>query len=930
GNVTLAGPFTVHDNKIPGIAPVNGPLTPGGTLTVTASYTVAQTDLNTGSVTNAAYATTTSGTTTVTSNTDTETATATQSPALSINKQIVSGSPYSAVGGVITYTYSITNTGNVTLAGPFTVHDNKIPGIAPVNGPLTPGSTLTVTASYTVTQADLNTGSVTNAAYATTTSGTTTVTSNTDTETATATQSAALSINKQIVSGSPYSTAGGVITYTYTITNSGNVTLAGPFTVHDNKIPGIAPVNGPLTPGSTLTVTASYTVTQTDLNTGSVTNAAYATTTSGTTTVTSNTDTETATATQRPSWTLAKTASETTYSTSGEVIHYSLTLHNTGNVSITSINVTDAGANTVTYTSGDNGNNKLDVGETWVYIATHTITQSDVNAGLYTNTATVHGVPAGGTLTDTHDTETVYKISSCTLSVTAIVTNERCQGSGDGSIDITISGNNSTVTYMWNDGVTKGDRTGLSAGTYTLTVYDAVPSGCTATATFVVTTIPDNTPPTITCPANSILNLNTNCSATLPDYRSLATINDNCTSTSNLVIIQNPAPGTVLTGTGASTVTLTVTDLAGKTASCSFIVTRTDNIKPVINCSAPKYIACDLPLVFDTPSAADNCGTVSITVVSTTSTETSNAIVYTRTWLATDASGNTSSCTQTVTHYVCNGGIYHTPATCNDYKNGGNGYPVSQICYTPRKNKVFNAIPGQFFYYSAVTAPSPSFCINVVQTKSCENFTYFDIQQSNQIILWDPTCTKAATGTKAGDGTICITDAIPGVIYILSVKYDTKSLIGSTFTDAPPVCEYTFETRINEIPIPKSRTTINVGPYCTDTYVQPQDPVITQEILSINPKLSYSNTTIAAYPNPYGSTINFTIVPAESGKATLELFDLLGRKVAIVYNGTVTAHQKLKILYDIPPARRIPVIYRLWTRQGFITGKLLPGELLDY
>ncbi|WP_338222129.1 DUF7507 domain-containing protein, partial [Algoriphagus sp. oki45] len=87
----------------------------------------------------------------VTSNTDTETVDATQTRALTLDKQVVSGDPYDAVDDVVVYNYVITNSGNVTLAGPFSVTDDKIATIAPVNGPLAPGASVTATGSYTIT-----------------------------------------------------------------------------------------------------------------------------------------------------------------------------------------------------------------------------------------------------------------------------------------------------------------------------------------------------------------------------------------------------------------------------------------------------------------------------------------------------------------------------------------------------------------------------------------------------------------------------------------------------------------------------------------------------------------------------------------------------------------------------------------------------------
>ena len=136
------------------------------------------------------------------------------------------------MGAVISYSYLVTNSGNVTLSGPFTVSDDKALGneACPYITSLAPGASITCTASYTIGQADLDAGSVTNVASAS--NGT--VTSPTDTETVTAVQSPALTIVKT-ATPITYSTVGAVISYSYLVTNSGNVTLSGPFTVSDDK-----------------------------------------------------------------------------------------------------------------------------------------------------------------------------------------------------------------------------------------------------------------------------------------------------------------------------------------------------------------------------------------------------------------------------------------------------------------------------------------------------------------------------------------------------------------------------------------------------------------------------------------------------------------------------------------------------------------------
>src|SRR4029078_11611234 len=93
----------------------------------TASYSVTQADLNAGHVTN--HATASVGGTT--SNQSEATLTATQTPALSLTKSATE-TTYSAVGDTLHYSYVVKNTGNVSLAGPVTVSDDKTTVTCPV------------------------------------------------------------------------------------------------------------------------------------------------------------------------------------------------------------------------------------------------------------------------------------------------------------------------------------------------------------------------------------------------------------------------------------------------------------------------------------------------------------------------------------------------------------------------------------------------------------------------------------------------------------------------------------------------------------------------------------------------------------------------------------------------------------------------------
>ncbi len=65
----------------------------------------------------------------------------------------------------------------------------------------------------------------------------------------------------------------------------------------------------------------------------------------------------------------------------GELLHYNISVANTGNVTLTNIVVSDpnADAGSIMYVSGDNGDGNLDVGETWIYTAFHTLTQEEID-----------------------------------------------------------------------------------------------------------------------------------------------------------------------------------------------------------------------------------------------------------------------------------------------------------------------------------------------------------------------------------------------------------------------------------------------------------------------------------------------------------------------------------------------------------------------
>jgi hypothetical protein len=227
---------------------------------------------------------------------------------------------------------------------------------------------------------------------------------------------------------------------------------------------------------------------------------------------------------------------------------------------------------------------------------------------------------------------------------------------------------------------------------------------------------------------------------------------------------------------------------------------------------------------------------------------------------------------------TCNAGIFPTRVTCSDYKNNASSQLLGQLCYKTSGTKINNVTPGQFFYYSAIVAPSQNFDVDVVQTNSC-GFSLFKLQQNDQIILWDSNCVKVASGNigTPTQGKIRVSNAIPGQLYVLSVKYDTKSLIGLRFTGTS--CTYNFESKIGTTLVPRSRTSVDMVTNCSSTTTKivsdgsTVSTKISEDLTIVNVENSFD---IMSYPNPSKAYFKFNLETISKELITFSVFNILG------------------------------------------------------
>ena len=310
-----------------------------------------------------------------------------------------------AAGQNVTYSFVVTNTGNVTLTG-VGVSD-PLPGLGPITCPaatLLPGIATTCTATYVVTAADMNAGSILNTAAAHGTPPTGADVTDTDSAAVTAIAAPAIQIVKT-ANPTSVAIAGETVNYTFVVTNTGNVSLTG--VAVTDPLPGLTPISCPgttLAAGASMTCTASYAVTLADINAGGVANTASVTGHPPTGPAVSDTDTASVTVVQTPAISLVKGSSAASVSAAGQSMTYTLTVTNTGNVTLTSVTVTDPlpGLSAISCPLS-----VLAPGGSTTCTASMTVTQAQIDAGIINNTAHVVGTPPSGPVVSATDSHSV-------------------------------------------------------------------------------------------------------------------------------------------------------------------------------------------------------------------------------------------------------------------------------------------------------------------------------------------------------------------------------------------------------------------------------------------------------------------------------------------------------------------------------------------
>ncbi len=306
------------------------------------------------------------------------------------------------------------------------------------------------------------------------------------------------------------------------------------------------------------------------------------------------------------------------------------------------------------------------------------------------------------------------------------------------NLDLIVTGGTAPYTYLWSNNVTTEDQTGLSAGTYGVTVTDAL--GCVSVQSFTFLA-----PPSFTI---SITKFNDPCSGGLNVHVS------GVTSPSGFTYLwSSGATSKFLTNIPAGTYTVTTTSPAGCTATASITITQ-----PITNAqigsfhyTTPIYCYGDTTgsIVLDSSGYTPPISFVWSTGATTRSLLHLPAGTYSAT--LTDANGCTETTTQTIIQpnpitvnwLVNNASCNQNNGSINVFVSGGTPVVTGFYTYTwsngATTQDLNNLDPGAYRVtvtdYNGCTYTSPD--INVSAPVFSVEINALSIQCTNAILTAD-------------------------------------------------------------------------------------------------------------------------------------------------------------------------------------------------
>jgi len=432
-----------------------------------------------------------------------------------------------------------------------------------------------------------------------------------------------------------------------------------------------------------------------------------------------------------------------------------------------------------------------------------------VSAAGGTSPYTYAWTPSGGTgatgtnLSNGNYTVTVTDVNGCTATATVAITqppqitltptqtNVLCNGASTGSASVVATGGNGTYTYSWApSGGTGASATGLTAGTYTVTVSS--PAGCTRTQTFNITQ------PTALTASTSFTQ------ATCGNANGSASVSPSG-GTPGYTYSWAPSGGTGATATGlvAAIYTVTVTDANGCTTTATVNVANAAGATATITAST--NVSC----------FGGNNGSATVSVAGGTSP-------FTYAWTPSGGSGatgtNLSNGNYTVTVSDANGctttatvaitqppAITLTPTQTNVLCNGATTGSASVVATGGNGTYTYSWAPSGGTGSTATGLAAGTYTVTVSSPAGCTATQTYNITQPTALTGVATSTAVLCFGGSTGSASVTASGGTAGYTYSWSPSGGTgTSATGLTaggytvtITDANG-CTTTVSTTVTE------------------------------------------------------------------------------------------------------------------------------------
>ncbi|MBL0018290.1 MAG: HYR domain-containing protein [Bacteroidetes bacterium] len=351
--------------------------------------------------------------------------------------------------------------------------------------------------------------------------------------------------------------------------------------------------------------------------------------------------------------------------------------------------------------------------------------------------------------------------------------------------DNEVTDNCPVVTVVQTAGLSSGSSFPVGTTTNTFVATDA--AGNSTSCSFVVTVV-DVQAPVANCPGNITLSNDAGQCSAVATFA--ATASDNCPGVS-IAQTSGGASGSAF-AVGSSTVVFQATDASGNSATCSFTVTVNDTEAPALDCgiaggliSGPNNSfdndvtlasdngACGAMYEYDN-EATDNCP--GVTVAQTAGLPSGSTFPTgstTNTFVATDASGNSTVCSFIVTVVDAQAPTVTCPA--NISVNTDPGLCSAVVSYNATATDNCPGVTVSINPASGSTFATGTTTVNVVATDAAGNlancsFTVTVVDNQLPVITCPASQTLCAVaGTTAGVaifGNATASDNCPGVAVV--------------------------------------------------------------------------------------------------------------------------------------------------------------------